>query len=91
MDNLDAILTRLAEAPVPASLDMIQARVLARIAAQPAATSGTGMAAITIAAALVMGILGARVPGRATGTALPLSPLAPVSPLAPSTLLAGEP
>ncbi|MBI0476949.1 hypothetical protein D9601_16470 [Sphingomonas sp. MA1305] len=91
MDDLDAVLTRLARAPVPASLDGIEARVLARIAARPAARAGMGLGAMTIAVALGMGILGAGVPAKEASAASTLSPLGPVSPLAPSTLLVGAP
>lgn len=88
MDDLDAVLMRLAHAPVPASLDGIEARVLARIAARPAVRVGMGVGAMTIAAALVMGMVGAGVPAK-QASAASLSPLGPVSPLAPSTLLLG--
>jgi hypothetical protein len=91
MDNLDAVLMRLAHAPVPESLEGIDARVLARISARPVARVGIGVGAMTIAAALVMGIFGAGVPAKEARAVSPLSPLGPVSPLAPSTLLAGAP
>ncbi len=91
MNDLDAILTRLAQAPVPAGFDGMEARVLARIAARPPARVGLGVGATTIAVALFMGIFGAGVPARQASAMSPLSPLRPVSPLAPSTLLLGEP
>jgi len=91
MNDLDAMLSKLAMAPVPASLDGMEARVLARIAAQPMARSGMGVGAMTIAVALVMGVLGAGVPVKDASAMSPLFPLGPVSPLAPSTLLVGEP
>lgn len=91
MDDLDAVLMRLAHAPVPTSLDGIEARVLARIGARPAVRAGMGVGAVTIAAALVMGVLGAGFPAKEAGAVSPLSPLGPVSPLAPSTLLVGAP
>lgn len=91
MDDLDAVLMRLAQAPVPASLDGIEARVLARIAARPAVRVGMGVGAMTIAAALVMGMVGAGVPVKEASAASSLSPLGSVSPLAPSTLLVGAP
>ncbi len=90
MDDLDAMLMRLAQAPVPASLDGIEARVLARIGARPAVRVGMGVGAMTIAAALVIGVVGAGVPAK-SASAASLSPLGPVSPLAPSTLLLGAP
>ena len=89
-DDLDAMLMRLAQAPLPASLDGIEARVLARITARPAVRAGMGVGAVTIAAALVMGMVGAGVPAK-EARAASLSPLGPVSPLAPSTLLVGAP
>ena len=91
MDDLDTMLMRLAQAPMPASLDGIEAKVLARIAARPTARVGFGIGAVTIAAALIMGIFGAGIPAKQAGASSPLSPLGPVSPLAPSTLLVGEP
>ncbi len=91
MEDLDEALMRLARAPVPASLDETEARVLARIAVRPEAAAGIGVGAMMIAAALVLGVYGARVPARVAGAAALLSPLGPVTPLAPSTLLVGEP
>ncbi|WP_189677740.1 hypothetical protein [Sphingomonas glacialis] len=91
MDDLDAVLTMVAHAPVPASLDGMEAKVLARIAARPAARAGMGIGAMTIAAALIMGVFGAGFPAREAGAVSALSPLGPMSPLAPSVLLAGAP
>lgn len=91
MEDLDALLGRLARAPAPASLDGLEAQVLARIAMPPVVRVGIGMSALAVAAALVIGIFGAAVPARQAGAASPLFPLGPVSPLAPSTLLVGEP
>lgn len=91
MNDLDAMLTKLAAAPAPVGFDGMEARVLARIAARPMASAGMGVGATTIAVALVMGILSAGVPARQASAMSPLSPLGPVSPLAPSTLLLGEP
>lgn len=88
--ELDAVLARLAQAPLPASLDSMEDRVLLRIAAPPAPRAGMGIGALTIAAAMVMGIVSAGVPSKDASAAY-LSPLGPTSPLAPSTLLAGEP
>ena len=88
MNDLDEMLTKLAMAPVPADLDGMEVRVLARIAARPLAHIGMGVGAMTIATALVMGIVGAGVPARQANA---MSPLGPVSPLSPSTLLLGAP
>jgi len=89
MDDLDAMLVRLAEGPVPSNLDGLEARVLARIAARPAV--GVGLGSMTIAVALVMGIVGAELPVRHASAAAPLSQFGSVPALAPSTLLVGEP
>lgn len=91
MNDLDAMLTKLATAPVPVELDGMEARVLARIAKRPIARGGMGIGAMTIALALGMGIVGAGVPARQVSAMSPLSPLGPVSPLSPSTLLLGAP
>lgn len=87
MNDIDEALTRLARAPVPAALDGLEARVLARIATPRAAQTGLGIGAITIAA-LAIGIIGAGFPG-SPSTAAPISPFAVNSPFAPSTLLVG--
>lgn len=91
MEDLDEVLMRLARAPVSARLDETEAKVLARIAARPMARAGMGIGAMMIAAALVMGVYGARVPAKGARGEPLLSPLGPVSRLAPSTLLVGEP
>ncbi|UAJ12425.1 hypothetical protein [Polymorphobacter megasporae] len=91
MDDLDEVLARLAHAPVPASLDGLESRVLARINARPAVRAGMGVGAMTIAAALVMGIFGAGFPTREARAVSALSPLGSVSSLAPSNLLIGAP
>ena len=52
---------------------------------------GMGIGAVTITAALVMGVFGADFPAKEAVAVSPLSPLGPVSPLAPSTLLVGAP
>lgn len=91
MDDLDKALARLAGEPVPAELDGIEAGVLARISARPAAQrAGIGIGIMTTIAALLIGMAGAGVPATATSAAS-LSPLGGSSPLAPSTLLIGEP
>lgn len=89
MDEIDAALSRLAQAPVPPALDGLEARVFARISAAPPSRTGLGVGVIAVAA-LAIGMAGAGIPA-AAGTAAPLSPLGPGSPLAPSTLLASTP
>ena len=91
MDDLNAMLTRLASAPVPASLDDVEAKVLARIASRPVTSAGIGVGVGTIAVALVIGIVGAGVPAREASASSALSSLGPAASLAPSTLLVGEP
>jgi len=90
MNDLDAVLMRLAHAPVPTGLDGIEARVLARIGARPAVRTGMGISVVTIAAALVMGVLGAGFPAKKAGAVSQFALLGPASPLAPSTLLVGS-
>ncbi|WP_375292532.1 hypothetical protein [Sphingomonas melonis] len=91
MDDLDRALARLAGAPVPAALDRIEARVLARIGARPAvARAGFGIGVATTIAALAIGVMSAGMPATA-GQAASLGPLGGNSPLAPSTLLIGTP
>ena len=90
MDDLDRALARLANAPAPAALDGIEARVLARIGTQPVVRqAGLGLGAVTLAA-LAMGVIGAELPATASPT-VSLAPLGGTSPLAPSSLLIGDP
>lgn len=90
MDDIDSALARLAGAPVPAALDGLEARVLARIGTRPMAReAGIGIGVVTIAA-LAIGVAGAGVPATASAVS-PLAPLGGSSALAPSTLLAGTP
>ena len=59
MDDLDRALVRLAGAPVPAALDDVEARVLARIGTRPVVRqAGLGIGAVTVAA-LAIGMIGA--------------------------------
>lgn len=90
MDDLDRALATLAGAPVPAALDGIEARVLARIGAGPVARlTGLGVGMVTVAA-LAIGMVGAELPATAS-PAVSLAPLGGASPFAPSALLIGEP
>lgn len=90
MDDLDRTLTRLASAPVPAALDGIEARILARIGARPVVRlTGLGVGMVT-AAALAIGMVGAELTATAS-PAVSLAPLGGTSPLAPSALLVGAP
>ena len=82
MDDLDEALIRLARAPVPAALDGLEARVLARIATPRATQAGIGIGALAI------GIIGAGFPA-SPSTAASIAPFGANSPFAPSTLLVG--
>ncbi len=91
MNELDAALSRLAHAPVPHALALLEERVLSRIASRPvAARTSVGLASITVVAALMIGVVGSAVPASAARTPS-LSPLGAPSRLAPSTLLLGSP
>ena len=91
MNDLDTMLLRLASAPVPDGLNGMEARVRARITAQSGARVGVGFGAMTIGAALVLGVIGAGLPSSEVRAMSPLTYLGQVSSLAPSTLLVGEP
>lgn len=89
MDDLDAALARLADAPLPPRLATLHADVFARIAAQPPVRAGLGWGAGAVIVALIMGIAGAVIP--MGGASASLAPLGADPWLAPSTLLAGAP
>ena len=90
MDDLNQMLARLRDAPLPAALATIDSAVmaeLARIQATPALRAGTFSAVAALA--LVFGIAGSVVQtDRAAATTL--SPFDARLALAPSTLLGGE-
>ncbi|WP_298092199.1 hypothetical protein [uncultured Sphingomonas sp.] len=66
MDDLDRALARLADAPAPAALDGMEARVLARIGTRPVVRqAGLGLGVVTVAA-LAMGMIGAELPASAS-------------------------
>ena len=84
MTDIDAVLARMAVEPVPAGLAAIDSVVLARIAAGPATTVGTGIGLLAILIAAGLGLAGAGVPSAPAQAALPFGiGGAP----APSTLL----
>ncbi|WP_309612355.1 hypothetical protein [Sphingomonas sp.] len=89
MNELDTILMRLAQAPLPAGFAAIEEVVLARVAAGAAYRTRRGVGIATIAVALVMGIAGAVMPSREVA-ATPLTPFGPISPLSPAALLGGN-
>lgn len=89
MNELDRALARLAGAPVPAALDDVEIRVLARIGSRPVVQqAGIGLGVVT-AAALAIGVMGAELPAAGRPT-VSLAPLGGASPLAPSSLLLAE-
>ena len=91
MDDLDKALARLAGAPVPAGLNDIEHRIIARLATGAGtrnAGAGIGIGAVMIAA-LVIGVMGAELP-TAAGSTDTLAPLGGGSPLTPSALLIGD-
>lgn len=90
MDQLDAMLSSLARAPLPSLLNSIDEAVLARIAASTAGAGLSGLSALTIGAALTMGMIGAVLPKEEAGAAAYMSPPGSMSPIAPSVLLSGE-
>lgn len=91
MDDIDGLLARLAQAPLPAALDGLELRVLDRLTASPASRIGAGIGAFAIVGALAMGMAGAGLPTASAAARSPLLPFGTSSPLAPSTLLAGTP
>jgi hypothetical protein len=88
MSDIDHLLGRLREAPVPSQLAQLDGAVFEAIASGQVNADGLGMRPIGIAAlaALAIGIFGA-VPGTRDEAAAAASPFGDVSPLAPSTLL----
>lgn len=90
MNQLDTLLARLAEAPVPDRLAFTEHAVLARISSLSATRARTNFGATTIGFALAIGVIGATVPTEEASASRTLSPLGPISSLAPSVLLVGE-
>ena len=91
MADIDRLLARLAQAPVPAAFSDLEARVLDRLSRPSASRTGVGIGALAIVGALAMGLAGAGVPAASAAAGSALLPLGPTSYLAPSTLLAGTP
>ncbi|QNQ09675.1 hypothetical protein [Sphingomonas alpina] len=88
MNEIEAMLARLRDAPVHPGLAMIDAAVFDELAARAAAPPPLSARAFGVAAvmALAIGIAGAALPGR-SARAAPISPFGAPSALAPSTLL----
>lgn len=86
MNELDMVLARLGQTPVPAGLAGLDERVFTGVSAGAARRIRRGVGTAAVSVALVMGIAGAVLPslGRAPTA---LAPLGPVSPLSPAALL----
>ena len=89
MDQLDAILAKMALAPVPEGLESMDRAVLARIAASSTRILRAGVSSAAIGLALSIGVISAAMPAREASATSSLTPLG-MSPLAPSALLMGE-
>lgn len=88
MNDLDTVLMRLAQAPLPVGLAAIDEGVLARVASGAAYRVRRGVGIASVSAALVMGVAGAVMPS-SQDAATSLAPLGPMSPLSPAALLLG--
>lgn len=88
-DEISRALERLASEPVPSALERTEVIVMGRLAAYPAATSQSlgRFGAVSIGAALLMGVAGGIVPGERAPRHETISPLVTTAALAPSTLL----
>jgi hypothetical protein len=91
MSNVDEMLLKVRNAPVPAALAGLEVPVMEAIAAgsQPAGGLALSSTALAAVAALAVGVLGA-VPGDNAEAAPASFALGEVSSLAPSSLLAGN-
>jgi hypothetical protein len=87
MNDLDAILMRLAGMPVPAALHGIDQSVFERIEMRIAQRQRRRVGVVSISGALLVGIVSAAVPAREAGAASSMAPLALVSPLSPAAIL----
>lgn len=89
MTDLDTVLMRLAAAPLPAALQSIDERVFSGVAVVRTRRIARGLGAMSIGAALVMGVASAALSPRETG-ATSLAPLGSVPALSPAALLGAE-
>ena len=87
MNDLDAILTRLAGMPVPAALDGIDQSVFDGVGRRVAQRQRRKVGVVSISGALMVGVLSAAVPSREAAAASSMAPLALVSPLSPAAIL----
>ncbi len=87
MNDLDAILTRLAGMPVPAALDDIDQSVFEGVEMRVAQRQRRRVGIVSISGALLVGVLSVAVPSREAAAASSMAPLALVSPLSPAAIL----
>ena len=87
MNDLDAILTRLAGMPVPSALDGIEQIVFEGVGRRVAQRQRRKVGVISISGALLVGIVSAAVPPREASAASSMAPLALISPLSPAAIL----
>lgn len=90
--NLDEMLTRLGEAPLPARLSMVDEAVFAALAIRQPPPAGGSLRAFGLAAviALAFGIVSTGFPGTAASAAPSVTPFGAPPALAPSSLLASQ-
>jgi hypothetical protein len=87
MNDLDAILTRLAGMPVPSALDGIEQGVFEGVEMRVAQRQRRKLGVVSVSGALLVGVLSAAVPSREAAAASSMAPLALVSPLSPAAIL----
>lgn len=87
MNDLDTILMRLARTPVPEDLAAIDQRVFQGVATRRERRVRQKIGAMSISAALLIGVVSAAVPYGETATSSSLPPLGTISPLSPASLL----
>ena len=87
MNDLDAILMRLATMPVPVALDGIDQSVFDGVAMRVAQRRRQKVGAASISGALLVGIASVAVPSGEAAAASSMAPLAVVSPLSPAAIL----
>lgn len=91
-NDLDAVLRRLANAPIHPGLAAVEEVVLARIAALPGRKEHVNAwraGALAVFVALGMGIAGSGLSRTSDETTVSLAPFGPSNALLPSTLLTG--
>ena len=86
MQDLDMILGRVRDAPVPPVLSTLDSAVMDALAAQPASHTAARPLGLAAVVALAIGMIGA-IPEAKVEAATTAAPLGVASALAPSTLL----